>query len=112
MLRTCELLGRDFGRSSSMTQALLSQFLIGFSVAAILVISAIGLAVIFGVAGVINMAHGEFIMIGAYCGYVVQQYIVGGAFAYTLFLAVPLAFVVVGLIGLAVERTIIRWIYD
>ena len=56
-----------------MTQALLSQFLIGFSVAAILVISAIGLAVIFGVAGVINMAHGQFIMVGAYTAAVVGQ---------------------------------------
>jgi len=56
-----------------MTQALISQFLIGFSVAAILVIGAIGLAVIFGVAGVINMAHGQFIMVGAYTAAVVGQ---------------------------------------
>jgi urea transport system permease protein len=88
------------------------QFLTGFSVVAILIVSAIGLAIIFGVAGVINMAHGEFIMVGAYCGYFIQQYIVGPSFAYTLFLAIPLAFVVVGLLGLIVERAIIQWIYD
>jgi urea transport system permease protein len=88
------------------------QFLTGFSVVAILIISAIGLAIIFGVAGVINMAHGEFIMIGAYCGYIVKQYLVGPDFAYGLFLAIPLAFVIVGLLGLIVERAIIQWIYD
>ncbi len=88
------------------------QFLTGFSVVAILIIAAIGLAIIFGVAGVINMAHGEFVMIGAYCGYVLQRYVVGPDFEYTLFLAIPLAFVVVGLIGLVVERGIIQWIYD
>ena len=88
------------------------QFLTGFSVVAILIIAAIGLAVIFGVAGVINMAHGEFIMIGAYCGYVIQRFIVGPDFTYTLFLAIPLAFCIVGLLGLLIERTIIQWIYD
>ena len=88
------------------------QFLTGFSIVAILIIGAIGLAIIFGVAGVINMAHGEFIMVGAYCGFVIKQYVVGPDFAYTLFLAIPLAFVVVGLIGLIVERGIIQWIYD
>jgi urea transport system permease protein len=88
------------------------QFLTGFSVVAILVIAAIGLAIIFGIAGVINMAHGEFIMIGAYSGYVLQQYVVGPNFTYTLFLAIPMAFIVVGLLGLIVERTIIQWIYD
>lgn len=88
------------------------QFLTGFSVVGILIIAALGLAIIFGIAGVINMAHGEFIMVGAYCGYVIQQYIVGPDFEYTLFLAIPLAFCVVGLLGLIVERAIIQWIYD
>ena len=89
-----------------MTQALISQFLIGFSVAAILVISAIGLAVIFGVAGVINMAHGQFIMVGAYTAAVVGQ--IGG----NTFWAIPVSFIVVALLGLIVERAVIRWIYD
>lgn len=89
-----------------MTQALISQFLIGFSVAAILAIGAIGLAVIFGVAGVINMAHGQFIMVGAYTAAVVGQ--LGG----NTFVAIPVAFIVVALLGLIVERGIIQWIYD
>jgi len=89
-----------------MTQALISQFLIGFSVAAILVISAIGLAVIFGVAGVISMAHGQFIMVGAYTAAVVGQ--IGG----NTFWAIPVSFIVVALLGLIVERAVIQWIYD
>ena len=89
-----------------MTQALISQFMIGFSVAAILAIAAIGLAIIFGVAGVINMAHGQFIMVGAYTAAVVGQ--LGG----NTFIAIPIAFIVVALLGLIVERGIIRWIYD
>lgn len=89
-----------------MTQALISQFLIGFSVAAMLAIAAIGLAVIFGVAGVINMAHGQFIMVGAYTAAVVGQ--LGG----NTFIAIPVAFLVVALLGLIVERGIIQWIYD
>lgn len=89
-----------------MSQALISQFLIGFSVAAILVISAIGLAVIFGVAGVINMAHGQFIMVGAYTAAVVGQ--LGG----NTFWAIPVSFIVVALLGLLIERAVIQWIYD
>lgn len=89
-----------------MLQSIITQFLSGFSVVAILVIAALGLAVIFGVAGVINMAHGEFIMIGAYTAAVVGK--LGG----NTFIAIPVAFVVVGLLGLIIERGIIRWIYD
>lgn len=89
-----------------MMESVITQFLNGFSVVAILVIAAIGLAVIFGVAGVINMAHGEFIMVGAYTAAVVGR--LGGS----TFIAIPIAFVVVGLLGLGVERGIVRWIYD
>jgi urea transport system permease protein len=89
-----------------MSQALISQFMIGFSVAAILAISAVGLAIIFGVCGVINMAHGQFIMVGAYTAAVVGQ--LGG----NTFIAIPIAFIVVALLGLLVERGIIQWIYD
>ena len=56
-----------------MGDAILTQFFSGFSMVAILIIAALGLAVIFGVAGVINMAHGEFIMVGAYVASVVQS---------------------------------------
>lgn len=89
-----------------MLESIITQFLSGFSVVGILIIAALGLAVIFGVAGVINMAHGEFIMIGAYTAAVVGQ--LGG----NTFIAIPVAFVVVGLLGLVVERGIIQWIYD
>jgi urea transport system permease protein len=96
--------GRD--TSAMMTQAIITQFLSGFSVVAILVIAALGLAIIFGVAGVINMAHGEMIMVGAYTAAVVGK--LGG----NTFIAIPVAFAVVGLLGLVLERGIIRWIYD
>jgi urea transport system permease protein len=89
-----------------MLQSIITQFLSGFSVVAILVIAALGLAIIFGVAGVINMAHGELIMVGAYTAAVVGK--LGG----NTFVAIPVAFVVVGLLGLAIERGIIQWIYD
>jgi urea transport system permease protein len=75
-------------------------------VVAILVIAALGLAIIFGVAGVINMAHGELIMVGAYTAAIVGK--LGG----NTFAAIPVAFVVVGLLGLVIERGIIQWIYD
>ena len=78
----------------------------GLSLASIYFLAAIGLAVTFGVMGVINMAHGEFIMIGAYTGYAVQQVVPD----YTLSLAValPLAFVVAALAGILLERLVIR----
>jgi urea transport system permease protein len=89
-----------------MLQSIITQFLSGFSVVAILVIAALGLAIIFGVAGVINMAHGELIMIGAYTAAVVGK--LGG----NTFIAIPIAFIVVGLLGLIIERGIVQWIYD
>ncbi len=89
-----------------MLQQLFMQSLNGLGVAGILVIAAAGLAIIFGVAGVINMAHGQFIMVGAYvAAYVDSQ---GGS----MFLAIPLAFIVVAILGLVVERGVIQWIYD
>ena len=87
-------------------ESIITQFLNGFSVVAILMIAAVGLAIIFGVAGVINMAHGEFIMVGAYTAAVVGQ--LGG----NTFIAIPVAFLVVALLGLIVERGIIQWIYE
>jgi urea transport system permease protein len=89
-----------------MVQSIITQFLSGFSVVAILVIAALGLAIIFGVAGVINMAHGEMIMLGAYTAAVVGK--LGG----NTFVAIPVAFVIVGLLGLLIERGVIQWIYD
>lgn len=85
---------------------LLLQVLNGLGVAGILVIAASGLAIIFGIAGVINMAHGQFIMVGAYVAAYVDA--IGG----NMFMAMPLAFVVVAFLGLLVERGVIRTIYD
>jgi urea transport system permease protein len=86
----------------------------GLSLGSVLLLAAIGLAITFGVMGVINMAHGEMVMLGAYTTYVVQEVIrvrYPGLFDASLFIAVPLAFVVSGFVGIVVERTIIRFLY-
>ncbi|MBY6002463.1 urea ABC transporter permease subunit UrtB [Salipiger bermudensis] len=79
------------------------------SLASIYFLAAIGLAITFGVMGVINMAHGEFIMMGAYTGYVVQQIIPD--YTLSLIVALPLAFAVTFGAGVAMERLVIRWLY-
>ena len=86
----------------------------GLSLGSVLLLAAIGLAITFGVMGVINMAHGEMVMLGAYTTFVVQQFIEAHApdlFAWSLAIALPLAFVVSGVVGLVVERGIIRFLY-
>ena len=80
------------------------------SLASIYFLAAIGLAITFGVMGVINMAHGEFIMMGAYTGYVVQQYIPNHTASIAV--AIPLAFAVTFAAGVAMERLVIRWLYN
>ena len=82
----------------------------GLSLGSVLVLAAIGLAITFGVIGVINMAHGELIMLGAYTTYVLQQ-LMPGAIGWSLFLSVPVAFIVTGAAGIAIERTVIRFLY-
>ncbi|SFJ39304.1 urea ABC transporter permease subunit UrtB [Celeribacter neptunius] len=82
----------------------------GLSLASIYFLAAIGLAITFGVMGVINMAHGEFIMMGAYTGYVVQQVIPD--YTVSIIVAIPLAFAVTFAAGVAMERLIIRWLYN
>jgi urea transport system permease protein len=84
----------------------------GVSLGSILLLAALGLAITYGLMGVINMAHGELIMIGAYTTYVVQDIFRGSGFfdAYLL-AAVPAAFVVSALVGMALERSVIRWLY-
>jgi len=80
----------------------------------VLLLAAIGLAITFGVMGVINMAHGEMVMIGAYTTFIVQEVIrtsAPGLFDYSLLIAVPLAFLVAGLVGIAIERGVIRFLY-
>jgi urea transport system permease protein len=84
----------------------------GASLGSILLLAALGLAITYGLMGVINMAHGELIMIGAYTTYVVQNVFRGtGWFDYYLVAALPAAFIVSALVGMALERSVIRWLY-
>jgi urea transport system permease protein len=86
----------------------------GVSLGSVLLLAAIGLAITFGVMGVINMAHGEMVMIGAYTTFTVQEVIrrnFPDVLDYSLAIALPLAFLVTALIGIAIERGIIRWLY-
>jgi urea transport system permease protein len=86
----------------------------GLSLGSVLLLAAIGLAITFGVMGVINMAHGEMVMLGAYTTYVVQEVIRTrnpALFDYSLAIAIPLAFLVAGFVGILVERGIIRFLY-
>ncbi len=86
----------------------------GLSLGSVLLLAAIGLAITFGVMGVINMAHGEMVMLGAYTTFVVQEAFrayAPEAFDLSLPLAIPLAFAVAGLVGIAIERGIIQFLY-
>jgi urea transport system permease protein len=82
----------------------------GLSLGSVLVLIAIGLAITFGVMGVINMAHGELMMLGAYTTYVVQT-AMPEHIGISILVAIPAAFLVSGLMGVLMERTIIRYLY-
>jgi len=99
------------GIESSLSRyATVETLFFGLSLGSVLVLAAIGLAITFGVMGVINMAHGELIMLGAYTTYLVQQ-AMPGAIEYSLLVAIPAAFLVSGLFGVAIERLVIRFLY-
>jgi len=86
----------------------------GLSLGSVLLLAAIGLAITFGVMGVINMAHGEMVMLGAYTTFAVQETIRLNSpwlFDYSLLIALPLAFLVAGMVGIAIERGVIRFLY-
>jgi urea transport system permease protein len=84
----------------------------GASLGSILLLAALGLAITYGLMGVINMAHGELIMIGAYTTYVVQNFFRGSSiFDWYLLAAIPAAFLVSGAVGMILERSVIRWLY-
>ncbi len=86
----------------------------GLSLGSVLLLAAIGLAITFGVMGIINMAHGEMVMIGAYTTFVVQEVIrtsFPALFDWSLLIALPLAFLTAGAVGLVLERTVIRHLY-
>lgn len=94
-----------------MTQILESIFG-GLSVGSVLLLAALGLAIVFGLMGVINLAHGEFIMIGAYTTFVVQTALRKTPFAEVyIFIALIAAFVVTALLGILLERTVVRYLY-
>ncbi len=86
----------------------------GLSLGSVLLLAAIGLAITFGVMGVINMAHGEMVMLGAYATFVTQQVIHDHApnlFDYSLLIALPVAFVFTAVVGILIEKTVIRFLY-
>ena len=89
---------------------LLENIYFGVSSGAVLLLAAIGLAITFGVMGVINMAHGEMIMLGAYTTYVIQTLMPDNIGA-SLIVAIPAAFLVAGLVGVIIERSVIRFLY-
>lgn len=82
----------------------------GLSLGSVLLLTAVGLAITFGVMGVINMAHGEMMMLGAYTTYVIQL-IMPNYIDYSIIVAIPAAFLVSGLVGIIIERGIIRHLY-
>jgi urea transport system permease protein len=96
-------------------QLLLESLFNGVAIGSVLMMAALGLAIVFGLMGVINLAHGELIMLGAYTTYVVQMVFKLPAFQpiYSLYVlvAIPLAFVVSGVVGILLERTVIRRLY-
>jgi len=86
----------------------------GISLGSVLLLAALGLAITFGLMGIINMAHGELLMIGAYSTYVVQSLFkayLPGLLDWYLVADLPVAFLVTALVGMALERTVIRWLY-
>ncbi|MBM7050029.1 urea ABC transporter permease subunit UrtB [Rhizobium lusitanum] len=86
----------------------------GLSLGSVLLLAAIGLAITFGVMGIINMAHGEMVMLGAYSTFMVQSVIRTSypeLFDWSLAIALPVAFIVTGAVGLVIERGVIRFLY-
>jgi len=85
-------------------------FFFGLSMGSVLLLVAIGLAITFGVMGVINMAHGEMIMIGAYTAFVMQQ-IMPNFITLSIWIAIPMAFLTAAIVGILIERLVIRHLY-
>jgi urea transport system permease protein len=98
-----------------MLTQLISSVFDGIGIAAVLLIVALGLAIVFGLMGVINLAHGELMMLGAYTTYVVQNLFRSfdnpTLMNFYIFAAIPLAFLVAALVGLALEKSVIRYLY-
>ncbi|RXJ91650.1 urea ABC transporter permease subunit UrtB [Arcobacter sp. CECT 8983] len=90
--------------------AVVEKAFFGLSMGSVLLLAAIGLAITFGVMKVINMAHGEMMMIGAYTTYTLQQ-IMPNLIEYSILIAIPAAFIVSGIVGIIIERLVIRHLY-
>jgi urea transport system permease protein len=86
--------------------AFINALILGISIASIWLIAALGLTIVYGAAGVINMAHGEFIMLGAYSSYMLQSFL-----GLPFLLCVPASFLIVAAVGLLLERGLIRYLY-
>lgn len=92
----------------------ISQVFSGLSLGSVLLLAALGLAITYGVMGVINMAHGELLMVGAYATFAVQtlfRHYFPGALDWYVVAAIPVAFFGAALVGMLMERTVIRWLY-
>ena len=108
-----EALGAVMSRRKIVTAV--GSVIYGVSLASVLLFAALGLAITFGLLGVINMAHGEMLMLGAYATYAVQTFFqnhLPGAFQYYLVAAVPVAFMVTFAVGVVLERVVIRHLYN
>lgn len=106
--------GRDSVEAELAKWAMLGNLFQGISLGSVLLLAAVGLAITFGVMGVINMAHGEMVMLGAYTTFMVQEVFRNyfpEAFDWSLAVAVPAAFLVTGAVGIAIERGVIRFLY-
>jgi urea transport system permease protein len=97
-------------RSEAKIYKLIENTFFGLSLGSVLLLTAVGLAITFGVMGVINMAHGEMMMLGAYTTYVIQL-LMPNYIDYSIIVAIPAAFMVSGLVGIVIERGIIRHLY-
>lgn len=101
-------------RSEQRRAELLGNVFAGLSLGSVLLLAALGLAITYGLIGVINMAHGEFLMIGAYATYVVQTLFrtyAPDAFGWYLVAALPASFLAAGIVGFAIERIVLRHLY-
>lgn len=104
----------DQMRSEQRRAELLGNLFAGLSLGSVLLLAALGLAITYGLIGVINMAHGEFLMIGAYATYVVQTLFrayAPNAFDWYLVAALPASFLAAGVVGFALERIVLRHLY-
>jgi urea transport system permease protein len=110
-LKTAALAALDSIKTRLQLWEIVQNLWYGLSASSVLLLAAIGLAITFGVMGVINMAHGEMVMLGAYCTFIVQSLLPPAFAQWSLAVSIPLAFLVAGLVGILIERLVIRFLY-